>query len=56
MTDHEQELEDDPSGISDEGLEEELTIAASGSEHDAGREDRLDELLEEREHRSRDEA
>ena len=56
MTDQPPHLPEDPAELSDEALEQELTIAASGSELDDERDDRFEELLEEREHRSDDPA
>ena len=52
MTDQPPVPDQDPAELTDEGLEEELTIAASGSEDDQERDDRFEELLEEREHRT----
>ena len=45
---------DDLGSLSDDELEEELTIAASGLEEDEEREERFHELLDEREHRHED--
>ena len=56
VTDQPPHLPEDPAELSDEALEQELTIAASGSELDDERDDRFEELLEEREHRSDDPA
>jgi hypothetical protein len=52
VTDQSPDTNKEPADLTNEALEDELTIAASGSEHDEEREDRLEELLEEREHRS----
>jgi hypothetical protein len=43
-----------PSELSDDELEEELTIAATSDDEDAEREGRFDDLLEERRQRSED--
>jgi hypothetical protein len=51
VTDQPLDPPEDPAELSDEALEQELTIAASGSELDDERQDRFEELLEEREHR-----
>jgi hypothetical protein len=56
VTDQPPDPHEEPADLTDQALEDELTIAASGSEHDTDRADRFEELLEEREHRSDDTA
>jgi hypothetical protein len=56
VTDQPPDPHEEPTDFTDETLEDELTIAASGSEHDTDRADRFEELLEEREHRLDDTA
>ena len=46
--------DDEIAGLTDDALEEELTIAATGTDDDPEREDRLEDLVEEREHRLQD--
>lgn len=55
MTDQPSTRDEDNAALTDEALEEELTIAAYGTDDDREREDRFDGLLEEHEHRTLEE-